>query len=389
MIDTAFVTPELITWARTRAGVSIDHLAGMLKTDPRTVAAWEGGTQSPPFGKAETLAEKLHVPFGFLFLSNPPIDEIPLPDLRTVGDVNPPKPSLDFMELVTNTVLKQQWYSEYAQERGAQRLTFIGSCRITDGFQEVASTIAFSLGIDDEARKGAETWEAFLRFIIRNAEDLGVLVMQRGIVGNYTKRRLSVDEFRGFAIADRFAPLVFINSRDSKAAKNFTVIHELCHLWMGESGISNPQLRSRSVEEKNEVEVFCNRVAAEVLVPHGDLLNRWLPNAALEMNVTNLARHFKASRYVVLRQAYQWNKITYPQFSAYLNTHPSLWRPSEGPDENADGGNFFNTLVSRTGKRFLNGVLGALNQSKVSYRDAAALLDIKIPTLKKIAERLG
>jgi Zn-dependent peptidase ImmA (M78 family) len=134
--------------------------------------------------------------------------------------------------------------------------------------------------------------------------------MQRGIVGNDTRRRLDADEFRGFAISDKFAPLVFVNARDAKAAKNFTIVHELCHLWVGESGISNPNLRQRSADEANAIERFCNRVAADVLTPRAVLVYRWRAGAGVDDNIANLARHFRVSRYVVARQASEADRNT-------------------------------------------------------------------------------
>lgn len=108
----------------------------------------------------------------------------------------------------------------------------------------LASAIYRFRVINDEARASAQSWLDFLSYIMRRAEDLGGLVMQRGIVGNNTRRRLDVDEFRGFAISDSFAPLVFINARDAKAAKNFTIVHELCHLWVGKAVFQIPTSES-------------------------------------------------------------------------------------------------------------------------------------------------
>ncbi len=212
-MNTAYITPRLVRWARERAGLSVNEVAGKLKVSNQTVAAWENGQKLPPFGKAEILAGRLHIPFGYLFLSAPPKQDFPLPDLRTVGNVTVSKPSVDFLDVISDTLLKQQWYNEYLRETGAQTIEFVGSCAVTDGFQRVAETVRTALSIDHETRVSCETWEEFLAYITHKAEDLGIVVMQRGIVGNYTKRLLDVNEFRGFAISDDFAPLVFVNSR--------------------------------------------------------------------------------------------------------------------------------------------------------------------------------
>src|SRR5262249_5338619 len=148
---------------------------------------------------------------------------------------------------------------------------------------------------------------------------------------------LDVDEFRGFAISDKFAPLVFINARDAKAAKNFTIVHELCHLWVGESGISNPNLRKRSVAEANAIERFCNRAAAEVLSPRRTLLQRWRPALGVDDNIVHLARYFRVSRYVVARQASESNRISYEQYEDYLERHPWFLKAASPAAEDGTG----------------------------------------------------
>lgn len=387
-MDAAYITPELAKWARERAGMSVEQLAGTLKIDSRTIAAWETGQQFPPFHRAEKLADKLRIPFGYLFLSKPPKEDFPLPDLRTVGNVAVSKPSLDFIEVMNDALLKQQWYSEYLQESGAKRLSFVGSNRMSDGVQQVAASVSKVLRVDDAARASCRSWQDFLTYIVQASEGLGVLVMQRGIVGNKTKRRLDVNEFRGFVIADKFAPLVFINARDAKAAKNFTIIHELCHLWIGQSGISNPNLRSRSADEANAVERFCNQVAAEVLAPRVVLLRRWQSGSGIDDNIVKLARHFRVSRYVVARQAAEASRITFQQYVDYLDRNPWFLKAATTEGEEKSG-NFYNTFGARNSKRLISGVLTALGQSRITFRSASELLGVKIATLKKVAERIA
>ena len=260
-MSVAYVTPQIIAWARQRAGLSIDQLAGSLKLDPRTLSAWELGRQVPPFGRAERLAEKLRIPFGYLFLSSPPQENVPLPDLRTVGNASVSTPSIDFLDVVNDAVLRQQWYSEYLQEIGARKLAFVDSCKIADGFQTVAADMSKALGIDAQSREAAGSWESFLSFITQKAENLGILVMRRGVVGNYTNRRLNVEEFRGFAVADKFAPLVFINARDANAAKNFTIVHGCVACGSEKVVFRIPIYVVGPRKKKTKSKVFCNRVA--------------------------------------------------------------------------------------------------------------------------------
>src|ERR1700721_284814 len=126
MSTPAYVTPQIIEWARLRAGITIDELAIALKTSAVSVKAWELGSQRPTFSKAEALAKRLRIPFGYLFLSEAPASDIPIPDLRTESGQMVTNPSLNFGELIHNTLLKQQWFSDYLQEINHGKLPFVG-----------------------------------------------------------------------------------------------------------------------------------------------------------------------------------------------------------------------------------------------------------------------
>jgi len=391
MSTTAYITPAVIEWARMRANLSLDELAYKLHVPPENVAEWESGKKRPSLSKAEAIAARLRIPFGYLFLSQLPEDDVPLPDLRTVSGERPENPSLDFIEVVQSTLLKQQWFSEYMQESHATRLPFVGTARLGGNVKRIAEDMRRALGIDSQMRSQCSSWEQFKTEFVRRAESIGVLVMQSGVAGSNT-RRLSVHEFRGFAIIDNFAPTVFINARDAKGAKIFTLAHELAHIWLGESGVSNPDPRKRSTEEMNRVEQFCNKVASEVLVPSEGLSQTWIAKQSINQNVNRLVRIYRVSKYVVARQAYELDRITRPEYFDYLEQHKKLWRPQEDDPEDSDdesGGNFYLTFAVRNSRRLIAGVARALGENRISFRDASSLLGVKIATLKKVADRLG
>jgi len=213
-VTEAFITPKVAQWARERTGISPAQLAKSLGADPKEVEAWERGETRPPFGKAQDLARSLRIPFGFLFLSEPPAEKTPIPDLRTVVEGRPAKASPDFLDLLNDVLVKHQWYREYLEARDAKRLPFVGKFRVADGVDRVARDMTAVLSVE-RIRRTSHTWDEFLRELTRSAEAIEILVMRSGIVGGNTRRKLSVDEFRGFVISDDLAPLVFINGRDS------------------------------------------------------------------------------------------------------------------------------------------------------------------------------
>ena len=215
------------------------------------------------------------------------------------------------------------------------------------------------------------------------AETAGVLLIRSGVVGSASRRPLSVKEFRGFVFSEPVAPLVFINGGDSTSAQVFTLAHELVHLWIGKSGISNPSPKKRSNDEVNDIERFCNKVAAEVLVPHSEFLRRWNDNQPLETNVQTLIRHFRVSTHVILRQAFEQDKISRDEYEERIQAEEDRFRVLL----KAKGGSFSATYPSAIAASSPL-VLDAIQENRVGLRDAATLLGCKVPTLKNVASEL-
>lgn len=382
----ALITPDVLTWARKRSGLDSGQLARRLNVKPEAVAAWEDAERRPTFRQAQRLAQTLHVPLGYLFLSEPPVQELPLPDLRTLPGNQPDDPSPDFLDLLYDTMNKQQWFREYRESEGVEELPFVGRFTASNSAETVAADIRDLVAVD-VARSRADNWEGFLRELTRNVEELGVMVLRSGVVGNDTHRPLDVEEFRGFAITDEVAPLIFINGRDFRGAQIFTLAHEMAHIWVGEAGVSNPDYSLRSTEQENDVERFCNRVAAETLVPAEDFQHRWVrAGGTSEASLRNLARHYRVSSMVVLRQAYDLDLI--PAEVYWHGYRQSVVRATNADATAAPGGNFYHTLTARNGTWFTSAVISSVADGSLLYREAADLLNVHPKTLLGIAEHL-
>src|SRR5712692_4949193 len=275
MSTKAYITPQLLRWARERYGLSTAEAAERLHVSLDLLQEWEGGEALPTLRQAQDVASRLNVPLGYLFLSTPPSEDLPIPDLRRVADEPRSAASPELIDLVSDVLLKQEWYRDYQEREEAEPLPFIGKYSLADKPTTVATDIRQSIGLDATLRQEAQSLDGFLRKLIGRVESAGVLVLRSGIVQNNTHRALNVAEFRGFAISDRVAPLVFINGRDAKSAQIFTLGHELAHLWIGSSGISNPGYLRLPSQHENTTELFCNQVAANLLVPAEDFLSRW------------------------------------------------------------------------------------------------------------------
>ena len=297
------VNPELLRWVRERAGMDVDALTSRF---PR-YAEWESGDVRPTLKQLEALAKAARAPVGYFFLSEPLDEPIPIPDFRTVGSTPPGRPSPDLLDTVYLCQQRQDWYRDFARLQQEEPLAFVGSANPASGVEAVAADMRATLRLDLDERRDLSTWTEALRRFIEAADALGVLVMMSGIVGSNTRRVLDPGEFRGFALSDDLAPLVFVNGADTKAAQMFTLAHELAHLWLGESALSDSGADTLPV---HRVEAWCNRVAAELLVPLATMREEYRPGENLYGELARLARRFKVSTLVVLRRIHDAGGLT-------------------------------------------------------------------------------
>ena len=384
MMSRASITPKVAEWARERRGFSHALVADKLGTKLSNVRSWETGDAKPTMRQARRLAKVLHIPFGYLFLSKPPAEETPLPDFRTVAGRTPEALSPDFRDVLNDAFVKQDWYRSFLREEGATKLEIVARYTLEDDPEDVATYLRVLLAIESIARE-ASTYEDFLRQLIRQTERAGVITMRSGVVRGNNYRPLSVDEFRGFAVSDEVAPLIFINGQDTKAAQIFTLVHELTHIAIGSSGISNPYLGNPVVSSGTEQ--FCNQVAAETLLPTKDLELQWDSKRDLEVNVKKLSRLHKVSSLVVLRRARDARKLGRQEFKELYSRTEQAVKGREAPT--GDGGDFYNTLPARNSNTLTRAIVSAAFNGRLPYRDAARFLAVKIETLPKVAEKLG
>jgi Zn-dependent peptidase ImmA (M78 family) len=372
------IKPELLRWARERSGRSAESLAGKF---PK-LAAWEAGTARPTLKQLERFAKAMFVPVGYLFLREPPVERIPIPDLRTPGNARIGHPSPDLLDTIYLCQRRQAWYREWARSVGEEPRAFVGSARLDDPVEDAAATMRRTLGFNLDDRRACPTWTEALRKFIAEAEASGVLVMVSGVVGSNNHRRLDPQEFRGFALADDLAPLVFINGADTKAAQMFTLAHELVHLWLGESALTDVAPASAPTQQ---IESWCNRVAAELLVPM-TVLRQELPRGDSLNEVERLARRFKVSTLVVLRRLLDARRLSRDAFEEVYGAELARLRAHA----KASGGDFYLTQAVRLSRRFARALVASTLEGQTLYRDAFRMLGIaREATFRELKSQLG
>ena len=373
------VEPSLYRWALERSRLDLDEIAIKFHKLPM----WMAGEIDPTLRQIELFARATGTAVGYFFLPEPPDEQVPIPDLRTIGDQALSRPSGNLLDTIYQCQQRQDWYRDHAVRVGQRGLTWVGSLQLDTPPAEAAQVISRDLSFAVEHR-GANWSEAFT--ILRDrAEQAGVLVMVNGVVGSNTHRKLDPQEFRGFALADAFAPLVFVNGSDTRAAQIFTLAHELAHIWHGESALSDADLGSQAADR---VESWCNQVAAEVLVPIRALRSEFDRTAERTAELQRLARKFKSSTLVVLRRIYDAGYLSFEEYRlAYRDEYE---RAMENIRSGESSGNFYNTQPVRVSKTFAQAVIASTLEGHTSYTDAFQMLGFKkISTFYELAGRLG
>jgi Zn-dependent peptidase ImmA (M78 family)/transcriptional regulator with XRE-family HTH domain len=374
------ISPNLLRWARERARFDVADLS---RKFPK-LADWESGTLSPTFKQLEAFAKATHVPFGYLFLPEPPETPLPIPDFRTLENRQPGSISPDLLDTIYEMQRRQAWLREDRLECEAAPLTFVGSARLSDDPAAVGREIRRLIGLSDGWAAEVRTWQEAVNALRRAVEGLGVIAVINGIVGNNTHRKLDVTEFRGFALSDERAPLIFVNGADAKSAQMFTLAHELAHLWLGEQGAGLSGFPG-VFPDGGAVERFCDRAAAEFLVPETELKALW-PEVRNEASPFKaLARRFKVSPVVTGRRAMDLGLVERQTLFDFYNSY--TWQ--ERKQKQGTGGNFYNTQNARVGQQFAIQVIRAAKDGRIGFKQAYDLTGLNGGAFQKYARQLG
>ena len=371
----ALINPQILQWAVARKGID----RTVVESFNKKYHEWEAGESLPTFKQSKELAKKLKIPFGYLFLSEPPEEKQHLADLRTISDFEHQSYSPDLLAVIEDAIRKQDWYREHLLIEQAEPLPFVGRYNVKSKVHSVANDIIETLSIGIEQRQGD-----LLRFITEQCEDMGILVLRNGKVGANTHRLLDVEEFRGFVLSDSYAPLIFINSADYKTAQIFTLIHEVTHIWIGQEGVSNVALDDTS--SHSDVEKFCNQVAAQVLVPGDILKTEWgQVSGNLEERCEHFQSIFHVSKIVLARRALDLKLTGRDEFFSYHQKLATIWKQQKKTQP--CGGSFYNSFPVANSTTFTNAVCHAVYSGEMLFRNGAHLLGVKTATLHKYAKQ--
>lgn len=374
----ALINPDIISWAIKRSGLNMSDISKKLSIKEEKLAEIEQGKASIAFGKAKQFANITDIPFGFLFLNEvPKEDKLALPDLRTIDSEELSEPSQTLKGIIRLNQERVEWYRAYLSELGVEENAYVGSLSKVN-INEMVSFLNEKLNVNKT--KDAQD---YYRKLVKSIEALGIMVIQDSNLGHYTKP-LNIEEFRGFAIADDVAPLIFINTADSLNAQLFTLIHELAHILKGESGVSD-----NSVSSVDPTEQFCNAVAGEFLVPKEEFAKQWnsLDENSLDIAFETLAKSFHVSRHVIARRAFTLSYINKQQYENYIHKIREEYLASRKKSDS--GPSYYVVKNSKLSSQLSQAVISQSFSGKMLYRDAGYILGMNPSKLEVFAKKVG
>jgi Zn-dependent peptidase ImmA (M78 family) len=378
------IAHEVISWVINQ--VNYDQINN--KSLYEIMLKWKSGEKIPTFNQIEDVSKATKIPFGYFFLQKPPVEDLAILQYRTIDNYYTNNPSRDLIDTISSMESIQDWMKNYLLKSDYSELSFVGSMNDVRDPLRIANDIRRVIGIDKKWYSlNADTADSF-RVLRKKLEDIGVIVMMSGIVDQNTHRKLNIEEFRAFTLIDNYAPLIFINTNDSKSGKLFSLLHETAHIWIGANSFYND--RYNKAINANQDEIICNAIAAELLVPNDVFVNLWssLNNYTDNFSkVKKLAITFRCGTTVIARRALDNGYITKDAYYAIAEEAIKNYIEKEKNKE-ASGGDYYITAASRYDNRFLVLLDNSVREGKTLFTDAYRITHTNRKTFAKLIEKV-
>jgi Zn-dependent peptidase ImmA (M78 family) len=379
---TVDIAPAILSW--------VINNTSLLNTDDNLytkVTAWISGEKKPTFNQIETLSKKTHVPLGYFFLKNPPVENLPILEYRTVNSTAIANPSRDIIDTVYYLESTQEWMREYLKNSGVGSIVFVASQKGVFQPMLIANAIRneINLNIDWYSKQNCIR-DAFnnLRRLLSKS---GIMIMMSGIVGSNTHRKLDIEEFRAITLLDEIAPVIFINSNDTLSGKLFSLMHEAAHIWVGENSFFND--RFNNIGDVSQTERLCNAVAAEILVPNELFIEEWkgtIKKGNPDNAIKQLARLFNCGVTIIARRALDNNFILQDQYLRIAKEAIQSYIDSQTKHDG--GGDYYKTNASRLDHNLIIAIDNSLKEGTISFTDAYRLTNTSRKTFPLLVEKV-
>lgn len=373
--------PEIIKWARESSGLSLDEAAKKLnlKSSKQSGASilsdYESGEKEPTSKKVGEIAKLYHRPLLTFYLTKPPVIQKKGEDFRTVPDSIPLEANGNVDAIVRDIFVRQSIVREALIDSDDSEVKdFVGNL---NGMPAVADAVAyiykrFNISPSEFRRQG--TAHDAMGYLRKQVENEGVFILLIGNLGSHHSS-VSTSYFRGFAIADKIAPFIVINDNDSKAAWSFTLLHELAHILIGESGISNTSV-------SHKIEKYCNDIASNILLTAEDLSTIKIDDPSnfdeLSAVLQERAAFYNVSPSLIAYRLLRDGRMSHNEWEEISNYFKELWMQSKvkNQDEKKSSGSFYMTKRHKTGGALLKVVKNSILEGVITETKAGKVLGV-------------
>jgi len=373
------ISPNILEWILKTArleGIDDELITHFYK--------WKNNEKQPTFNQIEEFSKKTRIPLGYFFLQSPPSEQLPLLNFRTINSTSKINPSRELIDTYYHMSAIQDWMRDYLFDSGNEKLLFVGSCKNEKNVEKITASIRNTLELNIDWYSRYKNQNDSFDFLRHCFESVGILVMKNGIAGQNTHRPLDVYEFRAFTLLDDYAPLIFLNNKDSPAGQLFSLLHEAAHLWLGLYSFYNDSYGLSFTT--SPLETICNAVAAELLVPKQVFIDKWdNNNLSVDEKIESLVKYFKCGKTVIVRRALDNNFITNDQYQEIVKDITAVFRSNIAKSK---GGNYYDTIKSRYSLRFILALANSYQEGKTLFKEVQKLTGTRRETFNKFVKEV-
>lgn len=377
------MNPQILRWARETAGLSLEQGASAIglsdaygKKAAERLAEIEAGADQPSHSQLSRMAKAYRRSLLVFYLSSPPRAGDRGRDFRKVRDSQRLPYDANLDALLRDVKSRQDLVSSVLEDLESDPVQFVGSTDMTIPVASLAQTITNTIGFSLDDFRTAKSPDHAFAYLRSRIESNGVFVLLIGDLGSHHSK-ISPDVFRGFAIADKRAPFAVVNDQDAPAARSFTVVHELVHIWLGNTGISG------GATTANRIEQYCNDVAAEVLLPSADLNPPALNNLdEMLAYVSGEAQKFNLSRAMIAYRLFRRGSIAATEYHVLAERLQEQWlehkaRTAAKQRESEAGPSYYVVRRNKLGPALLDLMRRSLSEGAITYTKAGRVLGVK------------
>lgn len=363
--NTIKISKNVLEWINTK-------YAKKIGTAYKSFLLWLNGEKDPTTKQAISLFNKLNLPIRYMFLSEPPKEELKLVEFRTIDSQKlVDSPSRELIDLYNNMSEIQDWMVDYSIFNELEPLSFVKCCDGINDKYSIAKIIMEVMRFSYEDLDKTSDSRILFNFIRKKCEEIGIIVMMNGVIGSNTHRKLDINEFRAFSMADKYAPLIFINSDDSLNARLFSLLHEIVHIFIGVDSLYN--IHDYNSISVSNIEILCNAVAAEILIPDEYIKNEYKKINNQNKNIYNIINELKqvflGSEYVLIRKLYDNKLISKDNYNTLIDKYKQEYVEQSKKKKKSKGGDYHTTLKTKIDGRLAVALNSSAENGFISYVD--------------------